>query len=185
MDTRLMWHYSNSVLGAFRGSCHQWDLATKNSFKVTFTQAGRYRFDSDGIHSDWWGHRLYWDTKVQGKSDKPFFYAPIIQGVFSTLPSFYITVDSGDEILNPVIAKLEAIPDADRLTLADEAAVKEAREAYDALNDTQKALVNSEDLARLTDAEARLIQLHTDAEKAAEVEKSSWKPERGFFPDTG
>ena len=151
--------YSNSVLGAFRGSCHQWDLATKNSFKVTFTQAGRYRFDSDGIHSDWWGHRLYWDTKVQGKSDKPFFYAPIIQGVFSTLPSFYITVDSGDEILDPVIAKLEAIPDADRLTLADEAAVKEAREAYDALNDTQKALVNSEDLARLTNAEAKIEQL--------------------------
>ena len=151
--------YSNSVLGAFRGNCHQWDLATKNSFKVTFTQAGRYRFDSDGIHSDWWGHRLYWDTKVQGKADNPFFYAPIIQGVFSTLPSFYITVDSGDEILNPVIAKLEAIPDADRLTLADEAAVKEAREAYNALNDTQKALVNSEDLARLTDAEARLAQL--------------------------
>ena len=151
--------YSNSVLGAFRGSCHQWDLATKNSFKVTFTQAGRYRFDSDGIHSDWWGHRLYWDTKVQGKADKPFFYAPIIQGVFSTLPSFYITVDSGDEILNPVIAKLEAIPDADRLTLADEAAVKEAREAYDALNDTQKALVNSDDLARLTDAEAKIEQL--------------------------
>ena len=163
--------YSNSVLGAFRGNCHQWDLATKNSFKVTFTQAGRYRFDSDGIHSDWWGHRLYWDTKVQGKSDKPFFYAPIIRGVFSTLPSFYITVDSGDEILDPVIAKLEAIPDADRLTLADETAVKEAREAYDALNDTQKALVNSDDLARLTDAEARLAQLHTDAEKAAEVEK--------------
>ena len=151
--------YSNSVLGAFRGNCHQWDLATKNSFKVTFTQAGRYRFDSDGIHSDWWGHRLYWDTNVQGKADNPFFYAPIIQGVFSTLPSFYITVDSGDEILNPVIAKLEAIPDADRLTLADEAAVKEAREAYNALNDTQKALVNSEDLARLTDAEARLAQL--------------------------
>ena len=151
--------YSNSVLGAFRGNCHQWDLATKNSFKVTFTQAGRYRFDSDGIHSDWWGHRLYWDTKVQGKADKPFFYAPIVQDVFSTLPSFYITVDSGDEILNPVIAKLEAIPDADRLTLADEAAVKEAREAYNALNDTQKALVNSEDLARLTDAEARLAQL--------------------------
>ena len=89
--------------------------------------------------------------------------------MFSTLPSFYITVDSGDEILNPVIAKLEAIPDVGSLTLADEAAVKEAREAYDALNDTQKALVNSEDLARLTDAEARLIQLHTDAEKAAET----------------
>ena len=151
--------YSNSVLGAFRGSCHQWDLATKNSFKVTFTQAGRYRFDSDGIHSDWWGHRLYWDTKVQGKSDKPFFYAPIIQDVFSTLPSFYITVNSGDEILDPVIAKLEAIPNADRLTLADEAAVKEAREAYDALNDTQKALVNSDDLARLTAAEAKIEQL--------------------------
>lgn len=63
------------------------------------------------------------------------------------------------------------LPDADGLTLADEAAVKEAREAYDALNDTQKALVNSEDLARLTDAEARLAQLHADAEKAAEVEK--------------
>lgn len=151
--------YSNSVLGAFRGSCHQWDLATKNSFKVTFTQAGRYRFDSDGIHSDWWGHRLYWDTKVQGKADKPFFYAPIIQDVFSTLPSFYITVDSGDEILDPVIAKLEAIPDVGSLTLADETAVKEAREAYDALNDTQKALVNSEDLARLTDAEAKIEQL--------------------------
>ena len=151
--------YSNSVLGAFRGNCHQWDLATKNSFKVTFTQAGRYRFDSDGIHSDWWGHRLYWDTKVQGKADKPFFYAPIVQDVFSTLPSFYITVDSGDEILDPVIAKLEAIPDVGSLTLADETAVKEAREAYDALNDTQKALVNSEDLARLTDAEAKIEQL--------------------------
>ena len=152
-------HYTNSVLGSFQGCCHQWDLATKNSFKVTFTQAGKYRFDSDGIYSDWWGHRLYWDTKVQGKADKPFFYAPIIQDVFSTLPSFYITVNSGDEILDPVIAKLEAIPNADRLTLADEAAVKEAREAYDALNDTQKALVNSEDLARLTDAEAKIEQL--------------------------
>ena len=151
--------YSNSLLGSFQGSCNQWDLATKNSFKVTFTQAGRYRFDSDGIHCDWWGHRLYWDTKVQGKADKPFFYAPIIEDVFSTLPSFYITVDSGDEILDPVIAKLEAIPDADRLTLADEAAVKEAREAYDALNDTQKALVNSDDLARLIDAEAKIEQL--------------------------
>lgn len=151
--------YSNSVLGSFHGSCNQWDLATKNSFKVTFTQAGKYRFDSDGIYSDWWGHRLYWDTKVQGKADKPFFYAPIIEDVFSTLPSFYITVDSGDEILDPVIAKLEAIPDVGSLTLADETAVKEAREAYDALNDTQKALVNSEDLARLTDAEAKIEQL--------------------------
>lgn len=152
-------HYTNSVLGSFEGHCIQWDLATNNSFKVTFTQAGRYRFDSDGIHSDWWGHRLYWDTKVQGKADKPFFYAPIIQDVFSTLPSFYITVNSGDEILDPVIAKLEAIPDVGSLTLADETAVKEAREAYDALNDTQKALVNSDDLARLTDAEAKIEQL--------------------------
>lgn len=151
--------YSNSVLGSFHGSCNQWDLATKNSFKVTFTQAGKYRFDSDGIYSDWWGHRLYWETKVQGKADKPFFYAPIIEGVFSTLPSFYITVDSGDEVLNPVINKLESLPDANGLTLADEATVKEAREAYDALNDTQKSLVNSEDLARLTDAEARIAQL--------------------------
>lgn len=152
-------HYTNSVLGSFEGHCIQWDLATNNSFKVTFTQAGRYRFDSDGIHSDWWGHRLYWETKVQGKADKPFFYAPIIEDVFSTLPSFYITVNSGDEILDPVIAKLEAIPDVGSLTLADETAVKEAREAYDALNDTQKALVNSDDLARLTDAEAKIEQL--------------------------
>ena len=151
--------YSNSVLGSFHGSCNQWDLATKNSFKVTFTQAGKYRFDSDGIYSDWWGHRLYWETKVQGKADKPFFYAPIIEGVFSTLPSFYITVDSGDEVLNPVINKLESLPDANGLTLADEATGKEAREAYDAQNDTQKSLVNSEDLARLTDAEARIAQL--------------------------
>lgn len=162
--------YKNSILGSYKGKCGQWNLATQNSFQVTFSQAGKYRFNSDGIYCCWWGHRLNYDLKHEGKGPS-WAVAPHYWNVFSSMPSFSITVDSGDEVLNPVINKLESLPDANGLTLADEAAVKAAREAYDALNDTQKSLVNSDDLARLTDAEARMAQLHTDIEKAAEVEK--------------
>ncbi len=36
--------YENEQLGSFKGQCGQWDLATKNSFDVTFTESGKYVF---------------------------------------------------------------------------------------------------------------------------------------------
>ena len=54
------------------------------------------------------------------------------------------------------IALLEALPAAEDVTAADQAAIEAARAAYDALNDHQKLFVTETVLARLTSAETAL-----------------------------
>lgn len=54
------------------------------------------------------------------------------------------------------------IPAENAISLNDEKAIKEAREAYDALSDAQKALVDAETVQTLEKAEARICLLKTE-----------------------
>ena len=58
-----------------------------------------------------------------------------------------------------VTEKINALPAADAVTVADRDAIKAARAAYDALTDSQKAKVSAETLKKLTDAEAALAEV--------------------------
>ena len=55
-----------------------------------------------------------------------------------------------------VSEKINALPDADKVTTADKEAIEEARGFYDALTDAQKTKVSEDTLKKLTDAEAAL-----------------------------
>ena len=67
------------------------------------------------------------------------------------------------------VSKITAIGE---VKLESEEAIKEARAAYDALTEDQKALVNAETLKALTDAEAKLAQLKEEAQKPEEPKPS-------------
>lgn len=71
--------------------------------------------------------------------------------------------------VDEVTALIEALPDADAVTLTDQDAAEAARTAYDRLTDDQKALVAEDTLTRLIDIEAALNDLITlsDAKTAA------------------
>jgi len=69
-----------------------------------------------------------------------------------------------DPAVAAVIAAIDAIPPYDTLTVAHESVIASVRDAYDALSDAQKALV--ENYAVLTAAEARIAELVAEAEKA-------------------
>ena len=66
---------------------------------------------------------------------------------------------SDEEIAQVVIDQIAALPATESLTLADKPAVEAARAAYDALTDTQKALVTN--LETLTAAETRIAELES------------------------
>jgi len=71
-----------------------------------------------------------------------------------------ITVtDPDQEAADAVVTLFDALPVADAVTLNDKEAIEAARAAYDALTDEQKALINGEDLAKLTAAEEALAAL--------------------------
>ena len=57
---------------------------------------------------------------------------------------------------NTVTDKINALPEADKVTTADEKAITEAREAYDSLTDDQTAQVTPETVNKLTEAENAL-----------------------------
>ena len=58
-----------------------------------------------------------------------------------------------------VTAKMNALKDASKITLNDEAAVKEARAAYDKLSGTLQGKVDSSAVKKMTDAEAAIEKL--------------------------
>ncbi len=70
---------------------------------------------------------------------------------------------------NAAMAVDKLIADIGEIVLEDENAIKAAREAYDALTDTQKLLV--ENLAVLEAAEATITELKKPAPEKAEIEK--------------
>lgn len=62
-----------------------------------------------------------------------------------------------DDSITKVIAAIDALPAADKLTLEDRAAVAKARTLYDALDDESKTVISN--YSRLTEAEARIKEL--------------------------
>ncbi len=86
-------HYQNEQLGEFKGQCSQYDLATKNSFEIRFTEAGDYTFTGGNIHCYWWGDKLGADKEII-RHDGPNMGASVEQGNFSVLPDFTIKVAS-------------------------------------------------------------------------------------------
>jgi hypothetical protein len=81
-----------------------------------------------------------------------------------------LIIDSVVTAANEVTETISNLPDLDKITLSDKAAVEAARKAYDALTDEQKAKVDTETLKKLTDAEAKIAEL-TKAEDNKESDK--------------
>lgn len=92
--------YTNADLSedTFKGYCSQWDLATKNSFEVTFDKGGEFTFTGGRIFSSWWGSQLGADKGVYGKGD-PNLNAPIMERYFCQLPDFTVRVKTKAEAL--------------------------------------------------------------------------------------
>ena len=55
-----------------------------------------------------------------------------------------------------VTEKINALPESNKVTKSDKNAIEEARKAYDALTDDQKAMISSDTLKKLTDDEKAL-----------------------------
>ncbi|MBR1876794.1 MAG: Ig-like domain-containing protein, partial [Lachnospiraceae bacterium] len=66
-----------------------------------------------------------------------------------------------------VIDKIAALPAKDEVTKEDKTAIDEARAAYNALTEAQKAKVTPETLKKLTDAEDKLVILQVMSEVSA------------------
>lgn len=76
-----------------------------------------------------------------------------------------------------VTAKLEALPEVTALTLADKDAVAEARAAYDELTDAQKELITPSLVQKLTDSEAKIVELtKAEEDKKQETPTTEAKP---------
>ena len=68
-----------------------------------------------------------------------------------------------------VKAMINALPDAEDVTINDKAFIEAVRENYDALTDAQKALIDDDTYAKLTDAEDALEAIEEDIAAAQEV----------------
>ena len=65
--------------------------------------------------------------------------------------------------------QIEALPAADKVTTADNAAIESARKAYDSLTDDQKKKVSEDTLKKLTDAETALAEAQVKSVKTVTV----------------
>ncbi len=85
--------------------------------------------------------------------------------------------DAADTVAaNAVTDMINALPEKEEITTADEAAIKKAREAYDSLTDDQKAKVTEETVNKLKDAEKALAE-----EKAEEATAAKEKAKAEFI----
>ncbi|MFW7431872.1 Ig-like domain-containing protein [Vagococcus carniphilus] len=85
--------YKNNKSEEFKGRSGQYDLATKNSFEVELKEAGDHTFTSpNGIFTSWWGSKLGSDLAASGPGE-PNLNADMLEGYFSKMPDFTISVD--------------------------------------------------------------------------------------------
>ncbi len=112
-----------------------------------------------------------------GRAARPVFWAEFdedVDFVETTDESGARTWTVSEEQIEPedtavaeVVDKINALPAADKVTTADKEKIEEARKAYDALTDEQKADIDDETLAKLTEAEKALAEAQKAEEKAA------------------
>jgi len=74
-----------------------------------------------------------------------------------------------DEQVENVIALIEALPETDVMKRADIEAVREAKDAYDALTESQQAQIDADLTTRLNKAVERALQLAVEAAEAADL----------------
>ena len=152
--------YTNADLSedTFKGYCSQWDLATKNSFEVTFDKGGEFTFTGGRIFSSWWGSQLGADKGVYGQGD-PNLNAQITERYFCQLPDFTVSVKKTEaEILqdakDAASAELDGYKDPANY---DDAAKDAMADVIAAAKDAIAAAEDKDAVAKtLTDAKAAL-----------------------------
>ena len=188
--------YTNADLSedTFKGYCSQWDLATKNSFEVTFDKGGEFTFTGGRIFSSWWGSQLGADKGVYGQGD-PNLNAPIMERYFCQLPDFTVSVKKTEaEILqdakDAASAELDGYKDpanyddaakdamADVIAAAKDAiAAAEDKDAVDkaladakaALDAIEKTYTDKKELEAAKEAAAAELESYKDASKYDEA----------------
>ena len=167
--------YENEQLGSFKGQCGQWDLATKNSFDVTFTESGKYVFKSPkGIWCEWWGSPLGTDITQEG-SGTPNTNAPVLKDWFSVMPEFTVVVPEKN-IEAYVTEQMNALETYKDSNAYRDAQKKELEKIIaDAKKELKKAVTKKEADAIATAAKTAMDKVKTDAQ-LTEEEKSQQKP---------
>ncbi len=189
--------YTNESLSdeTFKGYCSQWDLATKNSFDVTFDESGDYTFTGGRIFSSWWGSQLGADKGVYGQGD-PNLNAPILERYFCELPDFTVSVKKTEaEILqdakDAASAELDGYKDpanyddAAKDAMADViAAAKDAIAAAEDKDAVDKALADAKAALDVIE-EAYNAKMLEAAKAAAIAELEAYKDPSDFDEATG
>lgn len=167
--------YENEQLGSFKGQCGQWDLATKNSFDVTFTESGKYVFKSPkGIWCEWWGSPLGTDITQEG-SGTPNTNAPVLKDWFSVMPEFTVVVPEKN-IEAYVTEQMNALETYKDSNAYRDAQKKELEKIIaDAKKELKKAVTKKEADAIATAAKTAMDKVKTDAQ-LTEEENSQQKP---------
>ncbi len=153
--------YYGTKMGTATGTVETDDSGCAN---ITFPSAGTWYVWSDGGHG----------TDGMGYHDSCDYYINNGEVCFVSSPAYAeVTVESSGPSADEIAAaeveeKIDAIG---TVTLDSEDAIAEAREAYDALTETQKALV--ENYATLTAAEETYDELVAEVEKAAADEAAA------------
>lgn len=178
--------YTNADLSedTFKGYCSQWDLATKNSFEVTFDKGGEFTFTGGRIFSSWWGSQLGADKGVYGQGD-PNLNAPVMERYFCQLPDFTVRVKTKAEALqdakDAAAAELDGYKDPSKFdkdtrdAIAD--AVAAGKESIAAAEDKDAAAKALADAKAALDAieEAYNAKMLEAAKAAAIVELEGYK----------
>ncbi len=153
--------YYGTEMGTATGTVETDDSGCAN---ITFPSAGTWYVWSDGGHG----------TDGMGYHDSCDYYQNNGEVCFVSSPAYAeVTVTStgpsaDESAANEVIAKINAIG---TVSLDSESDITQARIAYDALTDVQKALVTNSSL--LTDAETELARLKQLAEDEAAANEAA------------
>lgn len=178
--------YTNADLSedTFKGYCSQWDLATKNSFEVTFDKGGEFTFTGGRIFSSWWGKQLGADKGVYGQGD-PNLNAPIMERYFCQLPDFTVSVKTEEEALqdakDAASAELDDYKDSSEFDKDTQDAIADAvaagKESIAAAEDKDAAAKALADAKAALDAieEAYNAKMLEAAKAAAIVELEGYK----------
>lgn len=163
--------YINKELGDKDGELHgfanQWDLATKNYFELTLKEEKTYYFTGGHIDANWWGSPLGADKAVYGKGDSNFS-APILNGDFSSLPDFSISVGKieKDKKVIDIENRINSIGDVD---ISKASQIKGIRDDFNRLSKSNKKLVES--YKKLVDSEKKLNEIQGSGKANSVIDK--------------
>ncbi|MBQ9003169.1 MAG: InlB B-repeat-containing protein [Eggerthellaceae bacterium] len=86
-----------------------------------------------------------------------------------TEPACIVVTISDDEAVEQVVDMINALPAVGKVASSDKAAIKAARQAFDALTAEQKAMVPADTLKKLTSDEAAIVEVQKKAVKKVTI----------------